>query len=329
MSKKIRVAFIYKASNPYMSGKAWATTYYHFFMNALRRHPDLEVSYFPAEEKFDTSQLKNNFDIILLWENHPWGSPDELVGIQNLDIPVICRINDAHDAMAKGKIQYHEKYKIDHYFGYLPESFFYKYYPKNFKYKVIIYGIEPSLYESVTPFSQRIKNKILCSGAAASTKLSTQLFERLMRFRGEMSLYKHYKLRTMCIKLPYVDYTTTLQHEYVNDKYPLLLMKYAGSVAAHSLYPVIKYWESTAAGCLTFMEVTERNRADILGFKDGENAIFINEKNYKKKLGEFISDPNNSKWEEIARAGREYTMKNLTNDAAVESLVSVMKEFVH
>lgn len=328
MSQKIRVAFIYKASNPYMSGKAWATTYYHFFMNALRRHPDLEVSYFPAEEKFDTSQLKNNFDIILLWENHPWGSPDELVGIQNLDIPVICRINDAHDAMAKGKIQYHEKYKIDHYFGYLPESFFYKYYPKNFKYKVIIYGVEPSLYESVTPFSQRIKNKILCSGAAASTKLSTQMFERLMRFKGEMSLYKHYKLRTMCIKLSYVDYTTTLQHEYVNDKYPLLLMKYAGSVAAHSLYPVIKYWESTAAGCLTFMEVTERNRADILGFKDGENAVFINEKNYKKKLGEFINDPNNSKWEEIARAGREYTMKNLTNDAAVESLVSIMKELL-
>lgn len=328
MSKKIRVAFIYKASNPYMSGKAWATTYYHFFMNALRRHPDLEVSYFPAEEKFDTSQLKNNFDIILLWENHPWGSPDELIGIQNLDIPVICRINDAHDAIAKGKIQYHEKYKIDHYFGYLPESFFYKYYPKNFKYKVIIYGVEPSLYENVTPFSQRIKNKILCSGAAASTKLSTQMFERLMRFKGEMSLYKHYKLRTMCIKLPYVDYTTTLQHEYVNDKYPLLLMKYAGSIAAHSLYPVIKYWENTAAGCLTFMEVTEKNRADILGFKDGENAIFINEKNYKKKLDEFISDPNNSKWEEIARAGREYTMTNLTNDTAAESLVDLIKEII-
>jgi hypothetical protein len=133
----------------------------------------------------------------------------------------------------------------------------------------------------------------------------------------------------MCIKLPYVDYTTTLQHEYVNDKYPLLLMKYAGSVAAHSLYPVIKYWESTAAGCLTFMEVTEKNRADILGFKDGENAIFINEKNYKKKLEEFISDPNNSKWKEMAGAGRQYTMTNLTNDTAVESLVSVMKEFVH
>lgn len=329
MIKKIKIAFIYKASNPYMSGKAWATTYYHFFMDALRRHPELEVSYFPAEERFDTSKLRNCFDIILLWENHPWGTPDELIGIKNLNIPVICRINDAHDAVVKKKIQYHEKYKIDHYFGYLPESFFYKYYPKNFKYKVIFYGIEPSLYQDVTPFSQRIKNKILCSGAAASTKLHTQLFERFLRFKGEMSMYKHYKLRTMCIKLPYVDYTTTLQHEYINDKYPLLLMKYAGSIAAHSLYPVIKYWENTASGCLTFMEVTEKNRADILGFRDGENAVFINERNYKKKLEEFLNDSDNPKWAEIANAGREYTMNNLTNDTAVASLVEIMKEFVH
>ena len=52
---------------------------------------------------------ENNFDIILLWENHSWGSPDELIGIENLNIPVICRINDAHDAKIKGKIEYHEK----------------------------------------------------------------------------------------------------------------------------------------------------------------------------------------------------------------------------
>ena len=33
-----------------------------------------------------------------------------------------------------------------------------------------------------------------------------------------------------------------------------------------------------------------------------------------------LSDPNNPKWEEIANAGHDYTMKNLTNDNAVESL---------
>ena len=323
--KKIKTAFIYKPSNPYMSKTAWATTYYHFFMNALNRHADLDMAYFPAEKKFDVSKLRDKFDIILLWENHPWGSPDELSGIQNLDIPVICRINDAHDAKIKGKIDYHEKYKIDHYFGYLPERFFYKYYPKNFKYKVIFYGVEPKLYENLTPYSKRIKKKILCSGAAASTKFSSRLSDII---RGEQSLWKHYKLRTKCTELPYVDYTSTLHHEFINDKYPLLLMKYCTSIAAHSLYPVIKYWESTAAGCLTFMEVTEKNQANILGFEDGKNAIFINEKNYEKKLSDYISDPNNAKWSEIAENGRYYTMNYLTNDVASNSLVEIFKEYV-
>lgn len=309
-----------------MSKKAWATTYYHFFINALNRHLDLEMHYFPVEKNFDTTKLDNNFDIILLWENHPWGSPDELTGILDHDIPVICRINDAHDAKLKGKIPYHEKYKIDHYFGYLPEPFFHKYYPNNFKYKEIFYGVEPKLYENLTPFSKRIKEKILCSGAAANPKLSFRLKDIL---RGEQSMWKHYKLRTKCIELPYVDYTTTLQHEYVNDKYPLLLMKYSASIASHSLYPVIKYWENTAAGCLTFMEVTEKNQANIMGFKDGENAIFINEKNYKSKLSEFLSDPTNSKWAEIAENGRHYTMDKLTNDSAANSLVELFKEYVN
>ena len=51
--KKIKTAFIYKPSNPYMARTAWATTYYHFFMNALNRHADLDMAYFPAEKKFD------------------------------------------------------------------------------------------------------------------------------------------------------------------------------------------------------------------------------------------------------------------------------------
>ena len=41
-----------------MSKKAWATTYYHFFMDALKRNEELSVSYFPVEKSFDTSVLK-------------------------------------------------------------------------------------------------------------------------------------------------------------------------------------------------------------------------------------------------------------------------------
>jgi hypothetical protein len=328
MQQKIRVAFVYKESADAVSPNYFATTYYHFFMDALKRNNRIDVTYFPSNDKFDTSILKEKFDIILLCDNYPAGSPDELIGIKNLNIPVVCRVNDPHDAQVKGKIAYHEKYKIDYYFGYIQEPFFHKYYPKEFKYKVIIYGIEPSLYQNLTPFSKRIKNKILCSGAAENSKFYNRIIEIIIRWRGELSLHKHYKLRSMCTRLPYVDYTTTLEHQYIGDKYPELLSKYAGSIAAHSLYPVIKYLEIPASGCLTFMEVTKKNNADIFGFKDGETAIFINEKNYKDKFQEFLDDPENPKWEKIANAGRRYTLEQLNNDKAVESLVDLMEKLI-
>lgn len=328
MEEKIRVAFVYKDSCEFLSEKFFAKAYYHFFMNALKRNQRIAVTYFPAGTRFDTLSLKGKFDIILLPENSPYGSPDELVRINESGIPVICRANDPHDAHVQGKIPYHEKYKIDYYFGYVPEPFFHKYYPKDFKYKVIIYGLEPLVYQNLMPFSTRIKNRILCSGATENRKIYNRIIERITRWRGELSLHKHYKLRTMCTRLPYVDYTPTLEHQYVGDKYAELLSKYAGAIAAHSLYPVIKYLEIPAAGCLTFMEVTKKNNADIFGFKDGETAIFINENNYKEKFQEFLGESDNPKWEKIAKAGHRYTLEQLNNDKAVDSLVDLMEELI-
>ena len=74
-----------------------------------------------------------------------------------------------------------------------------------------------------------------------------------------------YKLRTKCVELPYVDYTPTLNHDYVNDRYPLLLQKYATAIAANSYNPNMKYWEIAASGCLTFMEITKNNKGEFLG----------------------------------------------------------------
>ena len=48
----------------------------------------------------------------------------------------------------------------------------------------------------------------------------------------------------------------------------------------------------------------------------------------KKIWKDYISDPNNPKWLEIAENGRNYTMSNLTNDVAADSLVELFKEFV-
>jgi hypothetical protein len=46
-------------------------------------------------------------------------------------------------------------------------------------------------------------------------------------------------------------------------------------------------------------------------------------------LQEFISNPNDPRWEEIAKKGRRHTLDNLNNDRSVESLIEVIEEVIH
>ena len=73
------------------------------------------------------------------------------------------------------------------------------------------------------------------------------------------------------------------------------------------------------------MEITKKNRGEFLGYEDEKTVIAINENNYIEKFEKYLEDPQNSKWKKIAEAGREYTLKNFTNEKAVNSLVSLMK----
>lgn len=325
---KIKVAFIYCPCKS-LTQNYHFTTQKNFFMNALKRNNNLDVSYIESKNTFDIKELNQNFDAILLYENANTGDncvPEEILGIENLEIPIFTKVGDPQRAKEFPPEKFHKKYNITAYFSLVPPEVFYKYFPKKYPYHVVIYGLEPSLFQKMTPFQHRIKEKILNSGAVASSKLRNRIFCKITK--GESDPMKHYKLRTLCNQLSFVDYTPPLEHEFRGDKYSLLLQKYRAAIAATTSYPTMKYLEIPAAGCLTFMEITKENFGSYLGFKDGENAIFINEKNYVKKFEEYLSDIDNPKWEEIANSGREYVMKNLTNDNAVNSLVTLMEKFV-
>jgi hypothetical protein len=330
VENKIKVAFIYRADYAVLSGQHYDNTYYHFFMNALRRNKRLDVKYFPTESEFDASILRNNFDIILLCSNASgWrpgttvhsGMPDEINGIQELDIPVIAKSADPADS--KMAIKNHKRWKIDHYFNFYSEPFIHELYPSNFKYKTIIFGIERSLYQNVKPFKKRIKNKILNSGAVGNTKFISKFINDIRN--PKWNTYSCYKLRTKCNELPFVDYTSTLKHEFIGDKYPLLLQKYAAAIAASTYSPCIKYWEIPAAGCLTFMEITDKNKGEYVGFEDGKTAVFMDEDNCKLRFKQYLSEPDNPKWERIAEAGRIYSLENFNNDKAVSHLIDLME----
>ena len=323
--KKIRVAFVYMPCDG-LTENYFFTTSYHFFMNSLQRNSDIEVSYIQSGKSFDAMRLEKNFDVILLYENSftPC-NPNELKNIKKLGIPVVAKIGDLHNSKNFDIYESHEKYGITSYFGYQHEDNFYKYYPKKFDYTTIVFGLETSLYQNLLPFSKRIKKRILNSGAVGNTKFLSKLFNQ---FKNPDNALNHYRLRTLCNELSYVDYTNTLQHEFVGDKYPLLLQKYQSAIAATTGNYTQKYLEIPAAGCLSFMEVTDENHANYLNFKDGENAIFVNEKNYQQKFEEFLESSDDPIWEQIANSGRNHVLNNYNNDLAVESLVNLFKKIM-
>jgi hypothetical protein len=326
--KKIRVALVYKKSYNFFQPDHFDRTSYDFFFKALKRNTQLEISYYPCEKKFDVSKIKGVCDIILVPNNRTDGCPDILMGIKNSNIPVISRTGDPHDSKKYNQVEFCKKNKIKHLFSHHPDSLIYKYYPKNIKHKTIIYGLEPKLYQNVPPFKTRIKNKILITGKMGRTDLRNRIANYILNPRR--SGWYLYKLRTLCKGLAYVEHTGLKEKlsDNKNQDYPAYTSKYCAIIAATTFYPTLKYWENSAAGCLTFMEITKKNDGYFLGYKDNETAIFINEKNYKEKFQQYISDPNNPKWEQIANAGREYTMNNLTNEQAVISLVELMKEII-
>jgi len=331
LEKKIKVAFIYEKSSATLSTKYHNLGHYNFFMNALQRNKRLEVINFPSEKKIDVRNIAEKFDIILLHGNQPWLAP-ELIGIHETDIPVICKSGDTHSDSINAKLM-HEKYKINHYFSFYSPNSFYKYFPKHFKYSTIVYGLEPSLYQNVTPYNQRIKPKILNSGVIGTLLDKKEIlkeFPSRLRsgFKKRYNRYKYYKLRTKCTKLPYVDYFPIKTHEFVGDKYTLLLQKYCAAIAATTVFITQKYLEIPAAGCLTFMEITEENDGEYFGFIDGDTAIFINENNYKEKFEEYLKNVENPKWKKIANNGREYVLKEFNNDKAVESLIHLTENYI-
>ena len=180
------------------------------------------------------------------------------------------------------------------------------------------------MFQKVNPFSPRIKTSILNSGNVGNTKFISKIINDIRN--PKWNSYRCKVLRTKCNELPYVDYSSTLDHKFVNDNYSELLQKYQAAIAADTYTPVQKYWEIPAAGCLTFMEITEKNNGEYLGYIDGESAIFINEKNYQNKFEEFLDNPDLPKWKKIAEQGRTHALTNLNNDIAVDSLVTLMEE---
>ena len=324
----VRIAFVYRPSWKYYSPHYTIGTRYSFFFRALARSQSVEVGYFASESSVDASKLAGEWDVILC-TNSATSTPP----LKNAScMPVIAQTHDPHLVKELDMLRCHDEYKIDCCFNFMPESYFYKYFPKRFMYKVIRWGLEADLFSGAGPFEPRIKDRVLLTGKLADWGAKKRAVHALFR-RGFSAVRANYELRRACATLPGVDYSGAdpATGDYLNggqNSYAEHLWGYRAAIAASGLYPTAKYWETPAAGCLTFMEATAANGAYDLGYKDMESAVFISSKNYEEKITRYLESPDDPRWAQIAEAGRHHATENLSNDRAVEALAELAKSLV-
>ena len=297
-----------------------------FFKHALFRNKDLEIEQLDAMKRIEILRLEREYDVVLL-PSIDLATSLSLRGIKDSKIPVIARAGDPHSPLAYDIIGMADSLGVDWFFSFYAPASFYEYYPKRFKYEIVHFGLEPSLYENTADWEDRIPDRVVLSGALDKPDLVHKVYYRIYLKRPKaLSSDWHYKLRTKCNKLPYVVHTRDVYPGQSTEQLHTVLSMFNAAIASTTSHQTVKYKETPAAGCLTFMEITERNGGSFLGYEDGKSAIFINESNYKKKFQEYLDNPNDPRWKMIASEGRRHALENLSNDRGVENLIHVMRK---
>ena len=124
-----------------------------------------------------------------------------------------------------------KKFKIDAYWSLQPKEYFYKYYPKNFKFKEILWGIEPTRFLNLKPYNDRISEKILNSGNVGRSSIKSKIGHLFSKDINSATYF--YKLRTMCNNLSYVDYAGMKGNAYINEDYSEYLINIEKSKEGH------------------------------------------------------------------------------------------------
>ena len=306
----MKVAFVYRKSNYFMSGKHFDNCTYNLY-KALGHKIDLD--YVCDDAEIDLKPLNSKYDALIFYDTTGWGGPDKYLNIDSLKIPRIYMVGDCHDAgyiapgQTKTRLEMCYDFNFDYYFYQFPERVFYRYYPKEFKYRWIPFGIEESLYKTVKPYEERILTEVLNLGACGN---------------------KHYILRGACDNLPCVVHKKNVVCGQSGDNFVQLLEQYGGAIAAMTTTTCHKMLELPAAGCVSFMEVTEQNGAETFGFENGVNAVFIDEHNYSDVLNEYVCTSSHDKWRKIAENGRKYVLGNYTNDKTANMIIALLKEIL-
>jgi hypothetical protein len=115
----------------------------------------------------------------------------------------------------------------------------------------------------------------------------------------------------------------TIDHKYVGDKYSDLLNHTRIMLFGSSKhrYPVQKYFESAASGCL--MLADKPATAKILGLKDGVNFVNINEYDWRDEVQYYLQD--REACHRIAEAGYRNFLEKHTHEVRAKEFMEMLR----
>lgn len=303
---KLKVGFIFQSNNDRLlpeKGPWHHLRNKYFFIDGLSENDRIEYTKCCVEgPEVDCSQF-TNFDILILF---PYGRSSLIMNnLHKLKIPKVLRICDAH-AVSKDRCESYREQNIKYFISNTCVKYTRKYLPEEFNFYNIIFGMKPISVDLVK-FNRRKKDKILLTGKIKDKRC--------------------YVLRRILSNVLGVEY---LGHggAGVRDKYNLTLSSYRASIAACTVQLVWKNFEIPACGTLCFMEVNEQNGYEEFSFVDRENAIFITKDNYQERFKEFLDNPDNPKWEQIALNGRDLIEREYSNEVQVSKFIDILYQIV-
>ena len=300
----IKVAFVYKPENYFLTPNHFDLNFYYFFMKRLTEHPELNVRYYPSSDSFDCKDIKD-IDVLLLYDLHSKFTPS-LFNMDSVKGVKLAMSGDAHNCGdILGIIQ---DYGIHHFFFTNTSDYFYRFFPSEYTYRQIIIGLnEGKGYYKSCPIPWNKRNQCILNAGALNPI--------------------HHKLRIQCNTSEYVTYIPKTEQS-VGDNFVSVLHEHRASIAAADECFTLRCIEVPAAECLSFIQINGRNGADLIGFEDGVSAVLIDESNYEQRFSEYFDTYDDPKWERIAVAGREFVASRYTNLHGVNSLVEYMKELI-
>ena len=301
-------------------------TEYYFFGHVILSGEILEIEQLDTLNRISILKLEEYYDSILILSMDTVAS-FALKNVKDYNIMTITESCNLHCIIVQKITELANNFEIEWFFYFYPSATFHEFYLKHFQYDATHVGLEPPLYTDKILCKERTADKMTIYDITDEKLNIVRMLCHNIYVRKLKTLLPsfQYKLRMKYNNLLYVVRTYDVCPSHSSGQLDNVLYVFMTTVVAMTVYLTVRYKETSATECLTFMKSIKRNHTALhLGFKDDKNDVFVDESNYLKKFQECLYSKDGPKWKKIAHKGRKHVLENLYNGKSIEKIVNIM-----